>query len=108
MKIYDLLPEGHRNAVSRRQLMSITGLSDRALRLQIAAERRAGALILSSVEYGNSGYYRPEPGNAEELRRFIASMSSRGRETFAVLKAARMALADIEAGSEGGARDGGR
>lgn len=107
MRIYDILPEGQQNAISRRELMALTGLSDRALRLKIADERRSGALILSSVEQGNSGYFRPEPGNAGELRRFIASMSHRGRETFAVLKAAKAALAEIEATVEGGAGNGG-
>ena len=107
MRIYELLPEGQRNAISRRELMTLTGYSDRKLRLQIAAERRAGALILSSVEYGSSGYFRPEPGNARELRRFISSMSSRGRETFAALRAAKAALAEIECWAEGGTEDGG-
>lgn len=95
--IYELLPEGQENAISRRELIALTGLTDRALRRKIADERRAGALILSSVESGSNGYFRPSPGNAGELRRYIASMTSRGRETFAVLKAARAALAEIEA-----------
>ena len=107
MNIYDILPEGQQNAISRRELMTLTGLSDRALRLKIAAERRSGALILSSVEQGSSGYFKPEPGNAGELRRFIASMSHRGRETFAVLKAAKAALAEIESNSEGGSNNAG-
>lgn len=107
MRIYDILPEGQKNAISRRELMTLTGLSDRALRLKIAAERRSGALILSSVEQGSSGYFRPEPGNAGELRRFIASMSHRGRETFAVLKATKAALAEIESNSEGGSNNAG-
>lgn len=94
--IYDLLPEGQKNALSRRELIALTGMSDRALRKAIADERRAGALILSNVEYGRSGYFRPAPGNAGELRRYIASMTSRGRKTFAVLKAAKAALAEIE------------
>lgn len=108
MSIYDLLPEGHKNAISRRELIALTGMSDRVLRSKIAAERRASALILSSVEYGRSGYFRPSPGNAGELRRYIASMTSRERETFAVLKAAKAALAEIERGASGGAENGGR
>lgn len=106
--IYDLLPEGQQNAISRRELIALTGMSDRALRKAIADERRAGALILSSVEYGSSGYFRPSPGNAGELRRYIASMTSRGRETFAVLKAAKAALAKIERSAAGGGENGGK
>lgn len=101
MSIYDLLQEGQENAISLRDLIVLTGMSDRALRKAIASERRAGALILSSVEYGSSGYFRPSQGNAGELRRYIASMTSRGRETFAVLKAAKAALAEIERSAEG-------
>lgn len=106
MSIYDLLPEGQENAISRRDLIALTGMSDRALRKAIASERRAGALILSSVEYGSSGYFRPSQGNAGELRRYIASMTSRGRETFAVLKAAKAALAEIERSAAGDGENG--
>ena len=107
-RIYDLLPEGQENAISRRELIAITGMSERALRRTIAEERRAGELILSSMEYGCNGYFRPSHGNAEELRSYIASMTSRGRETFAVLKAAKAALAEIEHGAAGGGEDGGK
>lgn len=107
-QIYDLLPVGENNAISRRELMNLTGMRDRELRLQITAERRAGALILSSVDSVRGGYFRPEPGNAAELRRFIVSMSSRGRSTFAVLKAARAALKELERleAGEGAAENG--
>ena len=95
-RIFDLLPTGERNAISRRELMSVTGYSDRQLRKQIAAERRAGALILSSPDSCRGGYFRHEEGNAAELRRFIGFMSNHGRSTFAVLKTARKTLAEIE------------
>ena len=107
--IFDILPTGEQNAISRRELMNITGYTDRELRLQIAAERRAGALILSSTDSVNGGYFRPEDGNAAELRHFINSMSRRARATFAVLKAARKALVEIEkSNGEGGCEDGKR
>lgn len=95
-KIFDLLPIGERNAISRRELMTVTGYTDRQLRRQIADERREGALILSSPDKDNGGYFRHEEGNAAELRRFINFMSSHGRSTFAVLKTARKTLAEIE------------
>lgn len=96
-KIYDMLPVGEQNAISRRELMRRTGYSDRKLRLAITEERKAGALILSSVDGAKGGYYRYEPGNATELRRFIASMSRRAKSTFYVLKAAKAELEKIEA-----------
>ncbi len=108
MSIYEILPEGHRNAISKRDLIALTGMSDRTLRRRIAAERRAGALILSSTESGSHGYFRPEPGNAEELRRYVISMTRRGCETFAALSAARAALKEIESAAKGGGRGGGK
>lgn len=87
--IYDLLPVGAENAVSRRELSSLTGIEDRQLRRQIAKERRAGALILSSSEI-NGGYYRA--ASREELQRYVRSMQSRCREILAVIRAAQEAI----------------
>lgn len=87
--IYDLLPIGAENAVSRRELSALTGIEDRQLRRQIAKERRAGALILSSSEI-NGGYYRA--ASREELQRYVRSMQSRCREILAVIRTAEEAL----------------
>ena len=92
--IFEMLPEGCENAISRRNLMTVLGMSDRALRLAIAAERRAGALILSSTSVDGSGYYRP--ANAEEIARFVASMERRAKSTFAAVTEARKALRELE------------
>lgn len=100
-RIFELLPEGQENAVSRRDLATITGLNDRELRRAIASERREEALILSSTDSEHSGYYRP--ASADELRRFVASMTRRGKATFAAVAEARKALKRIEAEKEGGA-----
>ena len=100
ISIFDMLPVGERNALPRRELMQRTGLSDRQLRKQIEAERREGALILSSVDGVHGGYFRPEEGNAAELRRFIALMDKHARSTFYVLKSARAALAELERAEE--------
>lgn len=87
--IYDLLPVGAENAVSRRELSTLTGIENRQLRRQIAKERRAGALILSSSEI-NGGYYRA--ASREELQRYVRSMQSRCREILAAIRAAQEAL----------------
>lgn len=87
--IFDILPAGAENAISRRELSALTGLPDRQLRRQIAKERRAGALILSSSEI-NGGYFKA--ASHEELRRYVRSMQSRCKEILAVICAAEEAL----------------
>lgn len=88
--IYDLLPIGAENAVSRRELSALTGIEDRQLRRQIAKERRAGVLILSSSE-SNGGYYRA--ASREELQRYVRSMQSRSKEILTVIRTAEEAIA---------------
>ena len=83
MTLYDFIPVGAGQAISRTDLARITGLSDRELRLQIARERRAGHIILSDSSSG--GYFRPE--SEAETVRFIRSMRNRARETLAVADA---------------------
>lgn len=89
--IYDLLPVGSENAISRRQLMQITGLEDRKLRRKIEKERRAGALILSSSADMGGGYFRP--ANAEELRRWIAMMEAHANSIATMLRAVKTGVA---------------
>lgn len=91
--IYDLLPVGVENAVSRRELSALTGIEDRQLRRQIAKERRAGVLILSSSE-SNGGYYRA--ASREELQRYVRSMQSRSKEILTVIRTAEEALQNYE------------
>lgn len=75
MKIADLLCYGQANAVPLRDLAGITGLDGRVVRAMIAAERRAGAAILSDNQ---TGYYLP--ANEEEKARFVRSMRHRAKE----------------------------
>ena len=75
MKIADLLCYGQANAVPLRDLAGITGLDGRVVRAIIAAERRAGAAILSDNQ---TGYYLP--ANEEEKARFVRSMRHRAKE----------------------------
>lgn len=80
-QIADLLHPGAENAVSRRDLMSLTGMSDRKLRLQIEAERRHGCPILSDNQHG---YWIA--ADQAEVQHFTWSMRSRARE---ILRTAR-------------------
>ena len=88
-RVFDVLPAGEEKAVSRSTLAAMLGLSDRELRREIAGERLHGALILSTMKHGG-GYFRA--ASLEELRRWVNSMESRGRATFAVVSAARKYL----------------
>lgn len=74
-RISDLLHPGAENAIPRRDLMSLTGLSDRELRLKIEAERRQGTPILSDCI---GGYFLP--GDQSELDRCVRSLRRRAKE----------------------------
>ena len=83
IQIKDFLLTGAENAVPRRHLRQLTGLSDRDLRRQIQEERLGGSPILSSTTTG--GYYLP--ADNAELEHFVQSMKSRSREIEAVAAA---------------------
>lgn len=82
IQIADFLLRGAENAVPRRHLRQIIGLSDRELRRRIQEERLAGTPILSSNAAG--GYYLP--ADDLERMRFARSMQHRARE---ILRTAR-------------------
>ena len=73
--VADLLHPGAENAVPRRDLMALTGLSDRELRRQIEAERRLGVPILSDNQHG---YWLSD--SPAEIKRFSRSMRRRAAE----------------------------
>ena len=74
-RVSDLLLSGAENAVSRRDLMSMTGMSDRELRLMIESGRRQGIPILSDCIHG---YFLP--GDSSERDRCVKSMRHRAGE----------------------------
>ena len=65
-----LLLRGRENALHLRDLVTITGLSEREVRQQIHIERRRGIPILSD---NLSGYYLPQ--NEAERVRCVRSLS---------------------------------
>lgn len=75
LRIADLLHPGAENAVHRRDLMALTGLSDRELRRMIEAERRLGVPILSDCI---GGYFLP--GSQPEKDRCVRSLRRRAKE----------------------------
>lgn len=74
-RIADFLHCGVENAISRRDLMSLTGLRDRELRRMIETERRRGIPILSD---NANGYFLP--GDEVERERCVKSLRRRARE----------------------------
>lgn len=88
--ISELLYTGAENGTTLRELVALTGMNERLVRLEIQRERKAGKLILSN---NRDGYFLPE--TPEEVRRFARSMSRRAAEIAGVARAAETALADM-------------
>lgn len=74
-QIADLLLPGAESAISRRDLMALTGLRDRELRRQIEVERRQGCPILSDNQHG---YWLSD--DPAEIKKFSHSMRRRAAE----------------------------
>ena len=89
--IYERLSTGPENAVTLRYLANLLDMDERAVRAQIARERKVGRIIISDNEHG---YFRPS--NTEEIKRFYHSMSHRAKEILAVARMAEDALAAAE------------
>ena len=87
--VFELLRTGAENAVTLQTLVAVTGLDSRTLRRRIAAERKAGRLIVSDNEHG---YFRPS--GIDDLRRFSRSMHHRAKEILAVALIVDEAIAD--------------
>lgn len=96
--VRDLLSEGKENAIPAKDLTDLIGLgSVRELQQEIARERAAGAVILSTCQDGG-GYYLP--ATDQEVREFIRTLESRGKNTLLALRSARNYLR--QAGENGG------
>lgn len=74
-RVADLLHPGAENAIPRRDLMALTGCTDRELRRQIEAERRQGIPILSDCLHG---YFLPS--DSAERDRCVRSLRRRAKE----------------------------
>ncbi len=92
--IEEFLLEGKKNALPSKQLADLAGCkSVRELQQIIAEERSAGAVILSTCQDGG-GYFLPN--DILEVKEFIRTLESRGRNTLLALKSAREYLARTE------------
>jgi len=96
--VMEALPAGKENAISAQDLCTYLGFNNvRELQHEIARERKAGAVILSTCQEGG-GYFLP--CNDREVRQFIRTLENRAKNTFAALRSARGFLRQQE-----GARD---
>ena len=96
--IESLLLEGEENAIPSNQLVKMGQFkSVRELQAQVAREREAGALILSTCR-GGAGYFLPSAGEAgkREIAAFVATLRARALNTLRALKTAREALESVE------------
>lgn len=93
-----LLLRGEQNAIPSNELVRLAGVrSVRELQNQIAREREAGALILSTCR-GGGGYFRPAPGEAgkQEIAAFVSTLASRAIGTLRALKSAKRELKTLD------------
>jgi biotin operon repressor len=57
MDIMQFIPQGEANAISRKNLTALTGLSDRVVRERIEQARHNGEIICAAT---HGGYFRPD------------------------------------------------
>ena len=96
--VSSFLLQGEANALPSSELVRLTGFrSVRDLQAEIAREREAGALILSTCRNGG-GYFLPADGEEgqREISAFVATLQSRAVHTLKALKTAHEALQNID------------
>lgn len=76
MNIISLIPFGQDNAISRKNLRSLCGLSDRIMRKEIEKTRREYAILNAQ---DGSGYFRPMPEEKPLVERWLRQERSRER-----------------------------
>ncbi|MFQ9515367.1 MAG: hypothetical protein ACLRZ9_06025 [Eubacterium sp.] len=84
INIVNFIPVGHENAISRKELCSKTGLTDRKLREEISKARETTCICNMS---DGAGYYIPR--EVQEIDHFIRQESARARSIFKALRGAR-------------------
>lgn len=104
--VMEALHTGKENAISAQELCDYLGFNSiRELQHEIARERKAGAVILSTCQDGG-GYFLP--GNDREVKQFIKTLENRAKNTFAILRSARGVLRQQEVTEDEQSPTGGR
>lgn len=96
ISIEDYIPFGHANAITRAELVSRTGLSDRTVRDLINEAKKNGACIINLSD--GKGYFYPTVDEYILLRGYIAQEESRAKDIFTGLKGCKAYLEDLEKG----------
>lgn len=97
MNILDYIPHGSENAVTRKQLGDLMGLSDREVRRMIKTSRRQENCILN-MQNGD-GYFQPDPQSAIDImlaRKWRNQERNRGKEVFHNLSSVQKFLIQAE------------
>lgn len=95
--IEEILERGQPNKKTFEELQILTGCKDsRRLRKIIAAERKAGAIILSSP---HGGYWLPE--DIEEVERYVSTMTKEAKSIFKAVQPARRYIKAVRGGENG-------
>lgn len=93
MRILDYIPTGHKNAVQRQTLVSLTRIGDRQVRDAIAEVNAKGGddeLIINLQD--GCGYFRPAPNENNLVRIWQMQEKSRGASIEASVIAAERYL----------------
>ena len=93
MNIINFIPTGHKNAITRYALQTVTHLGDRKIRELIAevnANDNPGELIINLQD--GKGYFRPAPGEDDLVRIWQATERSRGASVNENVRAAEAYL----------------
>lgn len=76
MNIIDYIPIGKDNAVSRRQLVALTGWDDRTVREAIETAKHNGALV---INLGGGYFVADKAKDQAEIRRYRDAINHRVR-----------------------------
>lgn len=88
MNIIDFIPFGRENAISRKQLCTITGLPDRVMRHDIEKARQDYAIL----NIDGSGYFRPAENESYLVERWLKQERSREKSVRDSTRGAEKAL----------------
>lgn len=97
IKIFDYIPFGKENAISRQQLERVTGLSDRDVREAISLARRNTVILNLS---NGKGYFQPIQGEEDDLVvKYFKQEDSRLKRIGWSLLATRRRVKEIQNGN---------
>ena len=88
MTIIDYIPIGRDNAISRKQLCTITGLPDRPMRHEIEKARKDYAIL----NIDGSGYFRPADGESDLIQKWLRQERNREKSVRDSTRGAEKAL----------------